>query len=106
MFCAFEGAPKVLRLYGLGRVLEPHQTEYAELRAQFPKYEGDRAVIVIEVARISDSCGYGVPHLKYEGPRTQLDLWAANRGPDGLKDYRLQKNRESIDGLPGVETVT
>jgi hypothetical protein len=103
MFCAFQGSANILRLYGRGRVVEPHQAEYAELYSQFPAHLGARSIIVIEVSRIADSCGWGVPRLKYEGERDQLDVWAEKRGADGLRDYRLQKNSASIDGLPGVE---
>jgi hypothetical protein len=106
MFCAFDGAPNILRLYGRGRVIEPHHAEYAQLRAEFPPYEGERAIIAIELSRIADSCGYGVPHLKYEGERKQLTAWVENRGPDALRDYRLKKNLESIDGLPGLDPLT
>jgi hypothetical protein len=102
MFCAFEGAPKVLRLHGQGRVVEPHEDEFAGLQANFPVHEGTRAVIVVEVTRISDSCGYGVPLLTYQQQRTQLPAWCRKRGSEGLKVYRQEKNRRSIDGLPGV----
>jgi len=102
MFCAFEGAPKVLRLHGQGRVVEPHEEDFAGLRDSFPVYEGTRAVIVVEVTRISDSCGYGVPLLTYQQQRTQLPAWCRKRGSEGLKIYRQEKNRRSIDGLPGV----
>jgi hypothetical protein len=105
MFCAFQGAPKVLRLHGLGRVVEPHEPEFAALEAHFPVHEGTRAIIVVEVTRISDSCGYGVPLLKYEADRSELPAWCHKRGEEGLKIYRKEKNRQSIDGLPGVSDV-
>jgi Pyridoxamine 5'-phosphate oxidase len=102
MFCSFQGPPKILRLHGHGRVVEPHEPEFAGLQAHFPLYEGTRAIIVVELTRISDSCGFGVPLLKYEGDRTQLPAWCRKRGSEGLKVYRSEKNRQSIDGLPGV----
>lgn len=105
MFCAFQGAPKVLRLHGHGRVVEPHEPEFAALQSHFPTYEGTRAIILVELTRISDSCGYGVPLLKYEGDRTQLPAWCRKRGQEGLKTYRKEKNRQSIDGLPGVSDL-
>jgi len=58
---------------------------------------------VVEVTRISDSCGFGVPLLKYEGERPDLPAWCRKRGTEGLKIYRQEKNRQSIDGLPGVK---
>jgi pyridoxamine 5'-phosphate oxidase-like protein len=103
MFCAFQGAPKIVRLYGQGRVIEPEQAEFSGLAARFLEYEGVRAIILIEVSRISDSCGYGVPLLQYEGERSQLSTWTHKLGRDGLKTYRQEKNRESIDRLQGLE---
>jgi hypothetical protein len=103
MFCAFQGPPKILRLYGQGRVVEPQHEEFPDLEAHFPKYDGTRAIIVVEISRIADSCGYAVPLLKYEGDRDQLSAWARKQGPERLEKYRLEKNQESIDGLPGLE---
>jgi hypothetical protein len=102
MFCAFQGPPDIFRLYGRGRVVEPHEAEFAALAESFPACENARSIIVVEVARIKDSCGYGVPLFKYEGEREQLHAWARNRGPERLKAYREEKNRQSMDGLPGI----
>lgn len=102
MFCAFQGPPNIFRLYGRGRVIEQLHPEFANLTRNFPAYEYMRSIIVVEVERISDSCGYGVPLLEYKGERRQLELWAQKRGTEGLKAYREQKNRRSIDGLPGI----
>jgi hypothetical protein len=104
MFCAFQGPPMILRIYGKGHAVEPQEPEFAELERHFPPFDGTRAIIVVEISRIADSCGYGVPLLKYEGDRSQLTAWARNRGPEGLEMYRSTRNRESIDGLPGVKT--
>jgi hypothetical protein len=103
MFCAFQGPPNILRLYGHGRAVEPSDGEFADLRAHFPVFESTRSIIVVEVSRVSDSCGYGVPLMRYEGERPQLHAWARKQGPDGLREYRRTKNRTSIDGLRGVE---
>lgn len=102
MFCAFQGSPKVLRLHGRGRVVEVREAEFESLQEHFPVYEGTRAIIVMQVDRISDSCGYGVPLLKFERQRPTLPAWCHKRGTEGLKIYRQQKNRQSVDGLPGV----
>ncbi len=102
MFCAFQGHPDILRLYGQGRVVEAHEAEFAALAESFPDCENARAIIVVEITRVKDSCGYGVPLFKYEGERTQLQAWARHRGPERLKEYREEKNRKSIDGLPGL----
>jgi hypothetical protein len=105
MFCSFQGPPRILRLYGRGHVVEPQQGDFPDLAPHFPEYEATRAIVVIEVSRIADSCGYGVPLLRYEGERDQLSAWARNRGPEGLKNYRVEKNQRSIDGLPGLNTT-
>jgi hypothetical protein len=102
MFCAFQGPPNIFRLYGHGRVVEPHEAEFAALAEPFPDHEDARSIVVVELTRVTDSCGYGVPLFKYEGERTQLHAWARHRGPEGLKAYRQEKNRRSIDGIPGV----
>jgi hypothetical protein len=104
LFCAFEGPPKILRLYGRGTVLREGDARFAELIARFPAHPGVRSVIVVELDRISDSCGYGIPLMRYEGDRTQLTLWAERKGPDGVVAYRRERNARSIDGLPGVDS--
>ncbi len=102
MFCAFQGPPNILRLHGHGRAVEPHETRFAQLAAEFPAYESVRSIIVVEISRVNDSCGYAVPYFKYEGERQQLLAWGKKKGPAGLKAYREEKNRQSLDGLPGV----
>lgn len=103
MFCAFQGPPKILRLHGLGRVLEPRDAEFPALQSKFPEFLSTRAIIVVEITRVADSCGYGVPLMSYQGDRSQSRAWAEKKGTEGLKQYRRDKNRVSMDGLPGVE---
>lgn len=105
MFCAFERRPRILRLYGRGRCVEPTDAEWATASAGFAEAVGVRAVIVIEVERIADSCGYAVPLYEFVGERPQLTAWADNKGEDELRRYRAQKNRTSIDGLPGLPSA-
>lgn len=103
MFCAFEGAPIILRLYGAARVLPRRSAEYVGLVAsEFGGAEppGARQMFVLDVDRVQTSCGYGVPLFEYGGERDTLRRWAEARGETGLKDYRRQKNEISIDGLP------
>jgi Pyridoxamine 5'-phosphate oxidase len=102
MFCAFQGPPNIFRLYGHGRAVEPHEEQFATLAAHFPTQEAVRSIVAAEVTRVTDFCGYGVPLFKYEGEREQLHAWARKQGPEELKDYRQRKNRQSIDGLPGI----
>jgi hypothetical protein len=103
MFCTFEGPPKVLRLYGRGEPIEPGDPRFAELQRRFPEQPGMRAIIVVALDRIADSCGWGVPRYRYEGDRSQLLEWADKKGPTGLDEYRAGHNLTSIDGLPGLK---
>ena len=102
MFCAFQGPPIIVRLHGNGRVVEPNASEFSELAAQFSHYETARAIIVVDLTRVSNSCGFGVPLLRHEGERDQHFRWAQKKGPEGLKAYKQEKNRRSIDGLLGL----
>ena len=102
MFCAFEGKPRIVRLAGRGRVVMPGDDGFAALAVGFPTIEGTRSVIVVDVTRVADSCGYAVPRMDYVGDRDQLVRWAVSRGEDGLDEYRRERNAESLDGLPGL----
>jgi hypothetical protein len=103
LFSAFEGRPRIVRLYGRGAVVEIDDPEYAALAARFGTFPSARAVIRVAVSRIADSCGYGVPRFEYAGERPQLPAWASRKGPDALRAYRAEKNAVSIDGLPALK---
>ena len=105
MFCAFNGKPNIVRLYGRGEVLPIGEPSADAFLPRFGEYPGARSVIRVQVDRVSTSCGYGVPLLSYEGERDQLTTWADRRGPDGLVEYREEKNAVSIDGLPGLSAT-
>jgi hypothetical protein len=105
MFCAFEGSPKIVRLWGKGRAVEPGDPEYADSIRHFEPEAMVRSVIRVEVERIGDACGFGVPRYEYVGDRDQLLLWSERKGEDGVRVYQGQKNRVSIDGLPGLASA-
>jgi len=110
MFCAFEGPPMILRLYGRGRALPRGGGEYeAVLKTRFGGVEqvGARQMIQLDAESVQTSCGYAVPNLVFKAQRPGLDAWAEKKGPDGLVAYRAEHNRASIDGLPSgfVERV-
>lgn len=100
LFCAFSGKPKILRLYGRGRVVGLQDAEWAELTAHFPEIPGGRQVIVVDLHRVATSCGFGIPLYDYRGQRDTLVRWAEAKGEDGLATYRREKNARSLDGLP------
>jgi hypothetical protein len=104
MFCAFAGAPKIYRLHGLGTPVFPEESRFEALAAHFPglRRHGLRSIVSVEVGRVSDSCGFGVPLLEYAGERDHLVQWADARTEDDLVQYRRKKNEVSVDGLPAL----
>jgi Pyridoxamine 5'-phosphate oxidase len=105
LFCAFEGRPLILRLYGRGRVVEPGDLDWDRLIADFPEYPGIRSVVVMDVERIADSCGFAVPLYEYKGERSQLIDYANKKGPESMEAYRAQKNSSSIDEIAGLRSL-
>ncbi|MGI8605032.1 MAG: pyridoxamine 5'-phosphate oxidase family protein [Verrucomicrobiales bacterium] len=103
MFCAFESAPKIVRLHGRGTVITPEDPRFDEMASHFAFNPGTRAFIHVSVTRVSVSCGQGVPLFDFRGPRDTLDCWAAKQGPEKLEAYRGAKNQKSIDGLPAYK---
>jgi hypothetical protein len=101
MFCSFAGPPKILRLHGRGKVVYPNDPQFAQLHPLFADHPGTRAIILVTLTRISDSCGYAVPLLDFVSKRDTLDRWTEKKGPEELRAYRAAKNRTSIDGIPG-----
>jgi hypothetical protein len=111
MLCAFQEAPRIIRLHGRGEVLVPGSVGYVELHRRFdlaaiPGAEhATRAVIRVEVERIADSCGYGVPLLAFEAHRPQAEAWVAHMLAEreaSLPAYAAKHNAESIDGMPAL----
>jgi hypothetical protein len=102
MFCAFDGKPTILRLYGQGRAIGADDPEFAALAANFPALVGARQIVVADVHRVQTSCGFGVPKMAHTADRDTLLKWAESKGPDGLVAYREKKNGTSIDGLPAM----
>jgi len=104
MCCAFEGPPKIVRLHGTGRVVLPDNPEFAELRRHFAKERehGQRSIIVVEVERVADSCGYAVPLMEFAADRDVLDRSQERRAPEYYGEYAVTRNATSIDGLPAL----
>lgn len=112
MLCAFAGPPRILRLHGRGEVVLASDPRFDELIARFDfqepaSPEARRSIVVIDVERVADSCGYGVPLMSYDGERPHADAWASKKlrvgGAGALLDYQRDKNARSIDGLPAVD---
>jgi len=110
MFCSFSHETKIVRLYGTGEVVLPESARWDELASHFPRtadqaaeLTSQRAIIVVELERIADSCGYAVPEMTLAGERDVLDRWVAAKTSGELADYRAENNSVSIDGLPALD---
>lgn len=103
MFCAFEGNPRVLRLHGRGEAIERGHPDFGPLLGEFPPPPVCRAIIRVQVTRISDSCGWGVPLFEYRGERDEIARAVAGRTPEQLAAKAAKQNRLSVDGLPGID---
>jgi hypothetical protein len=102
MFCSFDIRPRIVRLHGHASVAMPGEPAYDDVVGRHPPHPSTRAVVVVDVERVSDSCGFGVPVMEVVGERDLLRRGAERRGAEGLADYRAAKNAHSIDGLPGL----
>ncbi len=112
MLCAFSGPPRIVRLHGRAEIVPASDARFEELdrRCAFdqpsvPAYR--RSIVLVEVTRVADSCGYGVPLMSFQGLRPHSDAWAEKKmrvgGEQALRDYQREKNARSLDGLPAVD---
>lgn len=102
MFCAFEGPPNILRLYGKGHTVLPDYPDWETLLQNFAlqDFPSVRQIIVADITRVQTSCGFGVPHYEYQEERDQIFQWAEKKGSEGIQIYQQENNRVSLDGIP------
>ena len=100
MFCAFEGKPMILRLYGQAKAYHARDAEWDELAQRFEMIPGARQIFVLNIDLVQTSCGMGVPYFEYKGERHQLTDWAEKKGAEGIAEYWEKKNQVSLDGKP------
>ena len=105
MFCAFDGPPNILRLYGNGYAVLPSDPHWPEFSAHFTILPSTRQIIVADIFHVQTSCGFGVPFYEYAGERDHSFKWAESKGAEGLENYKKEKNMISIDGLPTAMSV-
>ncbi|MHB1974056.1 MAG: pyridoxamine 5'-phosphate oxidase family protein [Acidimicrobiales bacterium] len=116
MFCSFDGPPRIVRVHGRGEAVLVGDERFADLVEHFGRVAGAgagagpevgvgvRSVVVVEVDRVADSCGYGVPLMSFAQHRTTMDEWAERKGADGIRRYWAEENSSSLDGLTGIES--
>ncbi len=99
MFCAFEGAPMILRTYGNASVLHQKDDNWSQYAKLFPKFTGTRQIFVLDIDMVQTSCGMSVPYFNYQADRDDLTNWADRNGIDAIEAYWLKKNQTSINGF-------
>lgn len=100
MFCSFTKTPRILRLYGIARIIQSADAEWEAFNSQFPSLPGVRQIFFLDIQQVQTSCGFGVPIMEFQQERQMLAEWAQKKGEEGLVEYRQQKNTFSIDGIP------
>ncbi len=105
MFCSFDKQPLIMRLYGQAFAVHPRDERWDELVALFPQYTGARQIFVLALELVQTSCGYSVPLYEHAGERDHAIKWVEKKGPDGLEQYKAEKNMVSMDGLPTALSV-
>ena len=100
MWCAFEGPPRILRVYGTAQVFHPRDARWAEFSTQLPSTPGTRQYFLVSIDLVQTSCGYAVPFMNYVEDRRVLSTWAEKKGEEGIAEYWQKRNRLSIDGKP------
>ncbi len=103
MWCSFGPKPRILRMYGKGESVLPSHPDFPDLAAQLPNFKALRSIIRVDVDRIADSCGFGVPEMELIGQRSKMREWADRKTDVELQQYMADNNTASIDGLPAWE---
>ena len=99
MFCAFEGNPMILRVYGDAKIFHERDEQYHMYIEQFDDSPGARQIIELDINLVQTSCGFGVPIMEYKEERTYLSSWAEKKKRGKVKEYWNTHNTVSIDGF-------
>ena len=99
MFCAFDGEPMILRVYGKAKTIHRQDAEWDKFYSHFPRNNGARNIFLVEVESVQTSCGFAVPLMDYQEDRTILTDWSAKKTDNQMKSYWEEKNTTSIDGF-------
>jgi len=99
MFCAFEGDPLILRLYGQASTILPSDAEWDSLISHFKPLPAARQILLAQIDQVKTSCGFGVPLMEYVGERDHMEKWVAKKGAEGLAQFQRENSLRSVDGL-------
>lgn len=105
LFVALDGEPRIVRLHGRACCV-PRSRVRADVLARFSEdlvaSKGFRAVVLVDVERVSQSCGYSIPIYEFKQERSKLLDHFDRMSAEEVEAYQVQKNSFSIDGRPGV----
>ena len=91
MFCAFDGPPRILRLFCQGELVEKADPRFAGwMKEHFGSVPPDivRRLVLLKVYAVESSCGYGVPLMSYGRDRDELRVWVEkSHGAGKLEEY-------------------
>ncbi|KAI0018814.1 hypothetical protein F4780DRAFT_494049 [Xylariomycetidae sp. FL0641] len=114
LFNAFEGPPRILRLWGKGRVLERGTSAFDEIveRESIKCLPATRSIIVVDIHQVGTSCGFSVPYYDFKEFRPTLHEYFERKEKkyldgnekESMPRYWALKNAWSMDGLPGMKT--
>ncbi len=99
LFCAFEGKPMILRLYGHAKIFHRRDPEFDQYISLFPENIGSRQIIGMDVDLVQTSCGFAVPFMDFKEERETLNSWSIKKGAEEIERYWEEKNTKSIDGF-------
>jgi hypothetical protein len=75
MLNAFDGPPKIVRLWGHGTVLEYGSQEFESFveRHGVKTIPGTRAIVLVDIHQVGSSCGFSVPKYEFQSFRPTLN---------------------------------
>lgn len=113
MFNAFEGPPRIMRLWGKGRVLENGTDEFEGFvkKHDVKTIPGTRSIVHVDIHQVGTSCGFSVPFYDFKEFRSTLneffgkkaEKYEAGNEAESMDRYWAYKNAWSMDGLPGMQ---
>ena len=113
MFNAFEGPPRILRLWGKGSVLEAGSPSFVTFvdKHSIKTLPGTRAIILVGVHQVGSSCGFSVPYYDFKEFRTTLNDFFEKKDrkvkegndKESMDRYWAFKNAYSMDGMPAMK---
>lgn len=98
MFCAFEGDANILRLYCKAKAIQEKDEAWNEYIKEFSLIRAARQIFDIEILKVNNSCGMGVPLYDFVSQRKELSDYYDNSTKGEHIEYMKKNNQTSFDG--------